>query len=322
MKTSKHSFIETIRDDCGNLERSSLTTLQVNLGKLCNQACLHCHVEAGPTRREIMDRRIGERIIELLRRSTTITTVDITGGAPELNENFRPIAIAARTKGLHIINRCNLTVLFEPGQEDLAEFLKDNSIHVIASLPCYSKENVEQQRGRGVFQKSIDALRILNSLGFGQPDSKLPLDLVYNPLGPSLPPSQVELQVAYKRELHDLFGITFNNLLTITNVPISRFLHQLQRDNKLEEYMQLLISSFNRDAAVGIMCRSLISVAWTGEIYDCDFNQMIELPLSGRRRTIWDIESFEELADGPIAFGDHCFACTAGAGSSCSGAIT
>jgi len=268
-----------------------------------------------------MSVEVGERIIELLKNSPNIKLVDITGGAPELNQNFKPITLAARALGFEVIDRCNLTVFFEDGYSDLPEFLRDNSVHVVASLPCYSKENVEKQRGSGVFQKSIDALQRLNSLGFGSPESDLVLDLVYNPLGPPLPPDQRKLEVAYKEELRDLFQIEFNNLFTITNVPISRFLHQLKREERYEEYMDLLAGSFNPHAAERIMCRSLVSIGWTGELFDCDFNQMLEIPLGSKRKTIWDINSFDEVSSGKIAFADHCYACTAGTGSSCGGSL-
>ena len=319
--SKRASFKETIRSTLGDLERTTLSTVQINLGKLCNQACLHCHVEAGPKRTEIMSKEVAERIIELLNNSPTVKSVDITGGAPELNENFKIIATSARMLGLHVIDRCNLTVFFEPGQEDLPNFLRDQSIHIIASLPCYSKDNLEKQRGSGVFQKSIEALQRLNELGYGRPGTGLVLDLVYNPLGPSLPQAQQTLEAAYKHELRELFQIEFDNLFTITNVPISRFLHVLKRENRLDEYMNLLAANFNPYAAQGIMCRSLISIGWKGELYDCDFNQMLELPLGGKRKTIWDLESFDEAAIGSIAFADHCYACTAGAGSSCSGTL-
>lgn len=315
------SFKSKVAATCGALERGPLSTLQINVGKLCNQACLHCHVEAGPKRKEIMGEDVGRRIIELLQRSPGIRTVDITGGAPELNANFRPIVLAARKFRLEVIDRCNLTVFFEPDQESLPQFLRDNAVRIVASLPCYSKENVEQQRGSGVFQKSIDALKVLNELGYGKEKSNLVLDLVYNPLGPTLPPSQEKLEAAYKSELRELFGIEFNSLITITNVPISRFLHQLKRENRLHEYMGLLAANFNPEAAQNVMCRNLLSVSWTGELYDCDFNQMLELPVGGNRRTIWEIDSFDEIGSGKIAFADHCYACTAGCGSSCSGRL-
>ena len=304
------------------MTRQGLKTVQVNVGKLCNQACLHCHVDAGPKRTERMQKNVGERIIKLLERSSGIETVDITGGAPELNENFRSIALAARAFDIEVIDRCNLTVFFEAGQADLPNFLCENKIRVIASLPCYSKENVEQQRGTGVFKKSIEALNLLNELGYGQVGSGLILDLVYNPIGAFLPPEQSKLEQKYKQELQELFHISFNQLFTITNVPISRFLHQLRREQKYDEYMNLLATSFNLQAAEAVMCRSLVSVGWTGELYDCDFNQMLEMPLGGVRKTIWDIDSFNDIPiAAEIAFADHCYACTAGGGSSCGGSL-
>jgi radical SAM/Cys-rich protein len=315
------SFKTNIASKCGELERLPLSTVQINVGKLCNQACLHCHVEAGPKRKEIMTLEVGERIIKLIQNSASIKTVDITGGAPELNANFRAIASTSKALGLQVIDRCNLTVFFEPGQEDLPQFLKDNAIHVIASLPCYSKDNIEKQRGSGVFQKSIDALKLLNELGYGHLDTGLTLDLVYNPLGPTLPQPQEKLQAAYTKELGELFQIKFNNLFTITNLPIGRFLHQLRREERYEEYMDLLALSFNLHAAQKIMCRSLVSVGWTGELYDCDFNQMLEIPLGVKHRTIWEIDSFDQISSGKIAFSDHCYACTAGTGSSCGGSL-
>ena len=315
------SFQSTIKNYNLNLARSKLTTIQINVGKLCNQACLHCHVEAGPNRKEIMKDEVAERIISLLKNSTDLETFDITGGAPELCPSFRMLASSASKMGLQVIDRCNLTVLSEPGQEDLADFLKVHKIQVIASLPCYSKENVEKQRGGGVFDKSINGLIKLNELGYGVENSELKLDLVYNPLGASLPPAQETLEQAYKKELLELFGIKFNNLYTITNVPIKRFLHQLEREKKYEDYMRLLVNSFNADAAKNIMCRNLVSIGWEGQISDCDFNQMLDMPIGGQRKTIWQIESFNELVHQDIAFDSHCFACTAGAGSSCSGAL-
>lgn len=320
--SKRYNFKSVVKKHGLTLDRKQLKTVQINVGKLCNQACLHCHVEAGPKRKEIMKENVALRIIELLKNSSGIETFDITGGAPELCPSFRLLAKSAYDMGLHVIDRCNLTVLYEEGQEDLAQFLKDHSIHVIASLPCYTKDNVEKQRGGGVFKKSIDGLLQLNRLGYGKPDSGLFLDLVYNPLGASLPPAQDKLQADYKKELRELFGIEFNNLFAITNVPIKRFLHQLENEGKYEDYMNLLVSSFNPEAAKGIMCRDLISVGWRGELSDCDFNQMLDIPAARIPRTIWDIESFNELAEDKIAFASHCFACTAGAGSSCQGIIT
>lgn len=316
------SFTKRLEDEGISITRNTLEVLQVNVGKFCNQACLHCHVEAGPKRSEIMEQKIAERVIKLLKKSETIHTVDITGGAPELNANFRDLVTQARKLSQHVIDRCNLTVLFEPGQEETAEFLAANEVHIIASLPCYSKDNVDKQRGNGVFEKSIRALRLFNELGYGVPGSSVLLDLVYNPLGPSLPPDQAQLEAAYKKELRELFGIEFNRLYAMTNMPIKRFLHQLEREGKFEEYMQLLASSFNPDAALGVMCRNLISVSWDGQLYDCDFNQMLEIPAGGRRITLWDIESFDDLSSSEIVFGNHCYGCTAGSGSSCSGAVT
>lgn len=315
------SFNETLSQHKLSVDRTPVEILQVNIGRLCNQACHHCHVEAGPKRTENMDVRTVDRAIELLEKSETIHTVDITGGAPELNPQFRKLVIAARKSGKSVIDRCNLTVLFEPGQEETAHFLKEHGVRVVASLPCYSKDNVEKQRGRGVFDKSIEALKLLNSLGYSKEGSNLVLDLVYNPTGPFLPPAQEKLQKDYKAELRELFGIEFNSLFTITNMPIKRFLHDLQRAGKLDEYMELLANSFNPSAALGVMCRNLVSVSWEGELFDCDFNQMLELPLGAGRATLWTISSFDDLNEKPITFANHCYACTAGAGSSCGGAL-
>jgi radical SAM/Cys-rich protein len=315
------SFLSTLEINNLSIYRKPVEILQVNIGHLCNLACLHCHVEAGPNKKENMESKTIDRIIELLGRSETIHTLDLTGGAPELNPHFRRLVIAATNMGKRVIDRCNLTVLYEKGQEDTAEFLKDQRVHIVASLPCYSLKNVEQQRGRGVFQKSIDALILLNELGYGQPNSDLKLDLVYNPLGAHLPPSQSELNIKYKQELYDLFGIQFNQLLTITNMPIKRFLHDLERSNQYESYMELLTNSFNPRAAEGVMCRNLVSVSWDGKIYDCDFNQMLDLRHSENPPTIWDISSFDEIVERSIFFDNHCYACTAGSGSSCSGAV-
>ncbi|MCY3763054.1 MAG: arsenosugar biosynthesis radical SAM protein ArsS [Gemmatimonadetes bacterium] len=305
------------------LERRRLTTLQVNVGKLCNQTCRHCHVEAGPTRTEQMTRRTAERVVELmdLPGARDLDLVDITGGAPELSPQFRFLAAEARARGFRVIDRCNLTVLFEPGQEDTAGFLRDHRIEVVASLPCYSNENVTRQRGEGVFGRSIEALQLLNSLGYGREGTGLVLDLVYNPVGAFLPPDQEELQGEYKERLLADFGIVFNRLYTITNMPVKRFLYDLKHSCRLEEYMTLLVNSFNLQAAENVMCRDLVSIGWEGTIYDCDFNQMLEMPVPGPRRSIWDLGSLDEFNRGPIAVADHCFGCTAGAGSSCGGSL-
>jgi radical SAM/Cys-rich protein len=269
----------------------------------------------------MLDEPTTRRLIELLDAAPSIRTIDLTGGAPELNPNFRMLVHAARAAGKQVIDRCNLTVLFEPGQEDTAEFLAGNQVVVVASLPCYSKDNVEKQRGRGVFDPSIAALKKLNALGYGDIGTGLQLDLVYNPLGASLPPPQAALETTYRQELRQRFGIRFNRLLTITNMPISRFLHQLKREGRHEQYMQILLDAFNPAAALGVMCRNLVSVSWDGGLYDCDFNQMLDLHAGGKRRSIWDIPSLQSLVSDPIAFGDHCYGCTAGAGSSCGGAL-
>lgn len=304
-----------------NIRRKPIEILQINIGKLCNQACHHCHVEAGPKRTENMQAATVDRVIELLKATPTIHTLDITGGAPELNVNFKRLVLAAKELNKKIIDRCNLTVFYEPGQEETAYFLQQNEVHVIASLPCYSKDNVEKQRGRGVFDKSILALQLLNKLGYAQKSSALKLDLVYNPLGAFLPPDQAKLELKYKAELKELFNIDFNQLYTITNMPIKRFLDDLRRSNQLEAYMQLLANSYNPKAALGIMCRNLVSVSWDGKLYDCDFNQMLEMPTGAGFKTIYDIASFNDFDNQEIAYANHCYACTAGAGSSCGGSI-
>ncbi len=317
------SFSGFLRQRQLPLQRRPLTTLQVNVGKLCNQTCRHCHVEAGPQRTEMMTQATAERVVELMDVAGTdhLDLVDITGGAPELSPVFRFLVRSARARGLRVMDRCNLTVLFEPGQEDTAEFLCDHGVEIVASLPCYTSENVEAQRGEGVFDKSISALGLLNDLGYGREDSGLVLDLVYNPVGPFLPPSQTELESDYRVRLQEDFGVVFNSLFTITNMPIKRFLFDLKHAGKLEEYMALLVDSFNDLTVEGVMCRSLLSIGWEGTIYDCDFNQMLELPVPRRQRTIWDIQSLETFGRGPIATADHCFGCTAGAGSSCGGQL-
>jgi radical SAM/Cys-rich protein len=310
---------------CGPLERDEVTTLQINVGKRCNQACHHCHVEAGPKRTEIMPAEVSDRVLEVFGSSPKVQVVDITGGAPELNSNFRRLVSESRNMGRHVIDRCNLTVLFEPGMEYLADFLAENEVEIIASLPCYTAANVDQQRGRGVFDKSIAALRWLNELGYGIAGSPLKLNLVYNPLGASLPPAQERLEPDYKRELRAHFDIEFNRLLTLTNMPIKRFAAFLQQTGKESEYMSLLVNHFNPGTVAGLMCRSLVSVGWDGQLYDCDFNQMLDMPLGadGERSpaNIWEIDSTSELTGARIATGSHCYGCTAGAGSSCRGTL-
>lgn len=315
-------FATTLKNAHIELKRESVNTLQINLGKLCNQACNHCHVEAGPSRREIMEEETVNRIIDLIAKAKgTIKTIDLTGGAPEMNPHFRKLVKAARSLNIEVIDRCNLTIFFEPGYEWIPTFLAENKVHVVASLPCYTKDNVDKQRGRGVFEKSINALERLNFLGYGKEGSGLILDLVYNPGGAFLPGNQAKLESDYKRELKDLFSIEFNHLFTITNMPIKRFLDDLERQGKFEQYMELLLNNFNAEAAKSVMCKSLVSIGWNGVIYDCDFNQMLEIPLGYNKTNLWDISHIDELKNKAIALANHCYGCTAGAGSSCGGAL-
>jgi len=293
--------------------------LQVNVGKLCNLTCGHCHVNAGPKRKEIMKRSTINRIVDWF-ACTDIPTIDLTGGAPEMIPDFRyfidRVKMLSPSRG--VIDRCNLTILLESGYDRLAEFLAERDVEVVASMPCYSAENVNAQRGEGVFDASIEALRLLNSLGYG---TDLPLHLVYNPVGAFLPPPQAELEADYKRELREHFGIVFNKLYTITNLPIARFASYLRHNNKLAEYMQLLIENFNPATVQGLMCRNTISVGWRGEVYDCDFNQQLGMQWqNGRLPFLWDIDP-EKVENREIMTGNHCFGCTAGVGSSCGGAI-
>jgi len=323
-QTCAPNFNQVLTENaCEALTRDEVTTLQINMGKFCNQACHHCHVEAGPKRREIMPPEVAERICSLLVASPSITTVDITGGAPELNPSFRWIVAKARALRRHIIDRCNLTVFFEPGMETLPDFLAENDVEIVASLPCYTESNVDQQRGRGVFEKSILALQVLNQLGYGLPGSKLKLNLVYNPLGAALPPPQKILEADYKKELHERFGIQFHSLFTLTNMPINRFAAYLAQHQLLRQYMSLLVNHFNPATIGQVMCRSLVSVSWDGKLYDCDFNQMLDMEMEGHggSSTIWGLESFRELTGERIATGSHCFGCTAGAGSGCTGSL-
>jgi radical SAM/Cys-rich protein len=322
LSPSPPSFARSLREHGLNLPRTPLEILQVNVGKLCDLACQHCHVEAGPKRTEIMQEATVQRLLELLADAPQVHTLDLTGGAPEMNPHFRTLVREARALGKTVIDRCNLTVLFRPGQQDTADFLAAHGVKVVASLPCYTKANVEQQRGQHVFDPSLRALHQLNALGYGRADSGLELDLVYNPLGASLPPSQAALEATYRDELAEHFGIVFNRLFTITNMPIKRFLHLLEREGRYASYMQTLLEAFNPQAALALMCRTLLSVDWRGQLYDCDFNQALELPLGGRSRSVWDIDQLADIERGPIAFAEHCYGCTAGAGSSCGGSLT
>jgi radical SAM/Cys-rich protein len=302
------------------LQATGLQVLQINVGRLCNQTCRHCHVDAGPERREVMPRAVFEACLDVLSR-TEIPVVDLTGGAPEMNPEFRWFVGEVRRLGRHVIDRCNLTILTAPGFDDLPRFLAEHEVEIIASLPCYLERNTDGQRGDGVFSRSIDALRRLNALGYGQPDGRLPLHLVYNPLGPSLPPPQAGLECDYHRELHARYGVVFHRLYTITNLPVSRFLDDLVRGGKYDAYMEKLIGAFNPMAADGVMCRTLLSVDWQGRLYDCDFNQMLDLGLAqGLPATIHEFDA-DRLRQRMIVTGRHCFGCTAGAGSSCQGAL-
>lgn len=303
------------------IDRARLDTLQVNLGYKCNQSCVHCHVNAGPNRTEMMDAATMALIPEVL-AARGLATLDLTGGAPELHDGFRDLVRAARAQGVRVIDRCNLTILFEPGQHDLAQFLADQQVEVVASMPCYSAANVDKQRGDGVFDLSIAGLQQLNALGYGQPDSGLVLNLVYNPQGASLPPDQHALQADYKRELLAHFGIVFNELFALTNMPIQRFGSTLVSKGSFDSYMDLLKNSYQAQNLPGVMCRNTVSVDWQGWLSDCDFNQQLGLPLgnSGLQRHLRDLLT-TSLDGKAIRVAGHCYGCTAGQGSSCGGAL-
>lgn len=304
------------------LRHTRTEVLQINVGKLCNLTCVHCHVNAGPKRKEIMTRETIDRIVDWL-AETDILTVDLTGGAPEMIPDFRYFVerVKALAPSRHVMDRCNLTILLEPGYDGLAEFLAEHKVEIVASMPCYTPENVNAQRGEGVFEGSIKALQLLNSLGYGV-EFDLPLHLVYNPVGAFLPGPQAELEGDYKRELKKHFGIVFNKLYTITNLPIARFAAYLRHNNKLDAYMQLLVGNFNAATVEGLMCRNTINVSWTGEVFDCDFNQMLKMNWRNGNDPLhlWEIDP-AIVEDREILTGDHCFGCTAGAGSSCGGAL-
>jgi radical SAM/Cys-rich protein len=317
-------FAEKLTQHALPLRHTKTEVLQINVGKLCNLTCVHCHVNAGPKRKEIMARATIDRLIDWLAK-TDIPTVDLTGGAPEMIPDFKYFVerLKALTPARHIIDRCNLTILLDPGFEDYGAFLARHQIEIIASMPCYSAENVNAQRGEGVFDASIKALQLLNSLGYGR-DPKLPLHLVYNPNGAFLPGPQEELEADYKRELREHFGIVFNKLYTITNLPIARFASYLKNNNLLAEYMALLNDAFNPATVEGLMCRNTINVSWQGEVFDCDFNQMLKRHWSRAGESdalhLWEIDP-ARVENREILTGDHCFGCTAGAGSSCGGAL-
>lgn len=331
------SFSGYLNERSVSISRRDTKILQLNIGLYCNQACNHCHVESSPRRTEQMTLETAAKCMAIMDNSPSIDVVDLTGGAPELNPSFRFLVEEARKRGKEVIDRCNLTVLLEPGQEDLPEFLASNGVRVVASLPCYSEANVDKQRGKGVFGRSILALQMLNAKGYGMEGSNLRLDLVYNPSGGTLPPSQSSLEIDYKQRLFTDFGIKFNSLLTITNMPIKRFADYLLQKGELDSYMELLVNNFNPAAADGLMCRNTLSVGWDGKIYDCDFNQQLQLslgenlaPLAAGEElasdgskgfmTVYDIETTSELISDRIVTDSHCFGCTAGSGSSCQGA--
>ena len=304
------------------LARRRLETVQVNLGYVCNQACLHCHVNAGPTRTESMSAETIDQVLAFVAASGA-GTLDLSGGAPELNAHFRPLVTRARAMGVKVIDRCNLTILEEPGQEDLAGFLASRQVEVVASLPCYTEELVDRQRGKGVYGKSVRGIRRLNELGYGRIGSGLVLNLVYNPQGASLPPAQEKLEADYKRILGEAFGISFNELYTMANMPIQRFGSTLVSKGQFNDYMALLRGAHRDENVEGVMCRTLVSVDWQGYVYDCDFNQMLGLPLrvAGKSRPHLADLVGRDLEGNPVVVRDHCYGCTAGQGSSCGGAL-
>lgn len=320
MHDTLHLLTQT---DFPPLRRHTIETLQLNLGYRCNQSCLHCHVNAGPNRKEEMTAETIDAVVEFVAANPEVKTLDLTGGAPELNPEFRRLVIAARARGLRVIDRCNLTILEEPGFEDMAAFLAEHRVEIVASLPCYLEENVDKQRGSGVFEKSLRALQKLNALGYGREGSELSLSLVYNPQDASLPPAQIELEAAYKKHLGDNFGIVFNQLFTLANMPIQRFGSVLISKGKFNAYMDVLRGAHREDNLSHVMCRSLVSIDWQGYVYDCDFNQQLGLALAdsnGARLHITEATTIQ-LDELPIRVADHCYGCTAGQGSSCGGAL-
>jgi radical SAM/Cys-rich protein len=316
------TFAEKIHSGGGDFKRRAVDVLQVNMGRYCNLACIHCHVESGPTRTEMMSRESVEAVLGFLARSE-IPTLDITGGAPELHPDFDYLVAAAHKLGRHVMDRCNLTVIFEPDKEYLPEFFKRNEVELVCSLPCYSEENVDKQRGKGTFDLSIRALQRFNEIGYGQRDSDLVLNLVYNPVGPHLPPPQDKLEQDYKKILREQFGIAFNQLFCLTNMPITRYATHLKLRGEYDRYVQLLEANFNPATVDQVMCRNLISVGWSGKIYDCDFNQMLDLPITDDDGNALNISTLsnDQLLKRSITIGNHCYACTAGSGSSCGGTL-
>lgn len=310
------------KTDFPAIRRTQLNTLQVNLGYKCNQACYHCHVNSSPRRKEMMDLETIDLVLDFLQRSGA-QTIDMTGGAPEMNKHFKHLVSHASEMGVQVIDRCNLTILEEPGYEDMAAFLAQHKVDIVASLPCYLEDNVDEQRGDGVFQASLAGLKQLNDLGYGKAESGLSLNLVYNPVGAFLPPSQMELEATYKKELKSRYDIEFNSLFTITNMPIARFGSTLVEQGELEHYMNLLKDNYNANSLKDVMCRNTISVSYQGYVFDCDFNQMLAIPFgaSDKQRVHLSELNSEELAGKPISIANHCYGCTAGQGSSCGGAL-
>jgi len=324
-------FDARVAQDGHRLRRQETSTVQVNIGLLCNQVCTHCHVEAGPSRVvENMDRATVDRVIALIDATgKSVQTVDITGGAPEMNKNFRYLVQEVRSRGIKVIDRCNLTVLHEKDQDGTAEFLAENGVEVVASMPCYSADNVDAQRGDGVFDKSISSLQKLNSVGYGIEGSGLNIHLVYNPGGPFLPGPQKELEAAYKVKLMEVFGISFNSLFCITNLPVKRFADDLKKEGKLSDYMKLLVDAYNPATVEGLMCLNHVSVRWDGVLFDCDFNQQLDMSIGVEgaaeaptdRPTLWNVETLNSLRGATVVTGPHCYGCTAGSGSSCGGEV-
>jgi radical SAM/Cys-rich protein len=315
-------FTENLRLAGQRLRRRAVDVLQVNLGRYCNLACIHCHVESGPTRKEMMSRETVDAVLDFL-ATAKIPTLDITGGAPELHRDFDYLVESARGLGRHVMDRCNLTVIFESGKDYLPEFFKHHQVELVCSLPCYSEENVDKQRGKGTFESSIRALQRLNEIGYGQPGGDLVLNLVYNPVGPHLPPPQEQLEQDYKRILHEQFGILFNHLYCLSNMAITRYATHLKLRGEYDRYVELLETNFNAATLDRVMCRDLISIGWNGLVYDCDFNQMLDMPLlddTGNALHIASL-SLDEVLNRAIQVGDHCYACSAGSGSSCGGAL-
>jgi radical SAM/Cys-rich protein len=315
-------FVQRLLRHGLELKKGKIEVLQANLGKFCNLACVHCHVEAGPTKtRENMSRETAEAVVRFLGEGN-VRTLDLTGGAPELNPNFRTLVTEARKRSIHVMDRCNLTVLFEKGMDDLGTFLADHQVEIIASMPCYSRLNVDKQRGKGTFDQSIQALLYLNQLGYGKTGTGLKLILFDNPVGAHLPPAQSTLEENYKVRLREDFGITFNELYCITNMPITRYAKYLKALNQYEVYVELLVNHFNPHAADGLMCRNTLSVSWDGKLYDCDFNQAVGMNLrNGHALTIFDVK-LNQIEDSDVLTGEHCFGCMAGCGSSCQGTLT